>query len=751
MGRNAPDLVNLGKVLSSEKANSLPVGSVIEMAASAAVVDKYVLAEGGYLKKADWPALADALANNGFRADTFFKFGMAVPFVNIINVKVCGDLFVMLCKKGIYTSPDGLTWTPRFMVDFNSTFQIERLSDGSLIIFGSNGLVAVTVDGVNWTTLSTSFATTINYVDKIGTTYFFASGSSLYSTTNFVTATVIPWGNGAVTGLYCGTKLCVCAATSYYLSADGGSTWSSGLVITSSYHVGRKSDGKIIRAGNSGTPGILYSADNGETWSSVTAANNLMTAPADFVSLSSKGNIVAGTPAQTKSCLAFNASSDPNSVYTEMVLDAVYASYFKLLLSGLYQRIETNSKFILFFGVGSAQPCFRAIAIPSGVIAQPTGKTLFPFVFSANGYLGTNTISQGFSLTSRKISDGLFIHSCCLCGLTAWMSSGNYYLYHTVFFSYTEDKNTGTLTFYNMSTYSADLTLSSGNFSVKIQNAYVRAGTLYIYFSYTNNTDSFIKVIQWALDGTGQPTESTVDVMASVANAWYTVNSIGDKIVYQRTIGGNYISIDKNGTVISFGLLATSDINTFLFSIGEDSFIYNVWYTSSGNQNVVKISYDGGATFQRIFSGGATTLLAFSGAVTFFNGYYWGVPYSGSLLYRARKFSDLTSGAVPSVFANVPTGQMEVIADGNLLAIFSSAGMTIIDKFDNILTFNVPVAAQYCIPPMFFNGDYFAPTWSTTANTPNPGATGTVLPDDCFSLPSLPPSATGLHKYIKGE
>ena len=400
-----------------------------------------------------------------------------------------------------------------------------------------------------------------------------------------------------------------------------------------------------------------------------------MTAPADFVSLSSKGNIVAGTPAQTKSCLAFNASSDPNSVYTEMVLDAVYASYFKLLLSGLYQRIETNSKFILFFGVGSAQPCFRAIAIPSGVIAQPTGKTLFPFVFSANGYLGTNTISQGFSLTSRKISDGLFIHSCCLCGLTAWMSSGNYYLYHTVFFSYTEDKNTGTLTFYNMSTYSADLTLSSGNFSVKIQNAYVRAGTLYIYFSYTNNTDSFIKVIQWALDGTGQPTESTVDVMASVANAWYTVNSIGDKIVYQRTIGGNYISIDKNGTVISFGLLATSDINTFLFSIGEDSFIYNVWYTSSGNQNVVKISYDGGATFQRIFSGGATTLLAFSGAVTFFNGYYWGVPYSGSLLYRARKFSDLTSGAVPSVFANVPTGQMEVIADGNLLAIFSSAGM----------------------------------------------------------------------------
>ena len=674
MGRNTADVVKLAGAFSAGSDSDLPVGSVIEMAASAAVVDKYVLAEGGYLKKTDWPALADALANNGFRADTFFKFGMAVPFVNIVDVKVCGDLFVMLCKKGIYTSPDGLTWTPRLTVDFNSTFQIERLSDGSLILFGSNGLVAVTVNGTDWTTLSTSFGIAINYIDKIGTTYFFASGSSLYSTTNFVTSTAIPWGNGAVTGLYCGTKLCVCVATSYYLSADGGSTWSSGLVITSSYHVGRKSDGKIIRAGNSGTPGILYSADNGETWSSIAAANNLMATPVDFAPLGSKGNIVAGTPGRYNSCLCFNASSDPNSVYTEMALDASNTYLFKKFMNGLYQRIELNSKFILFFGVGSLQPCFRAITIPSGVMAQPAGEALFPFAFSGNGRLGANNNQQGFSIASRKTSDSLFIHSCCLCGLQASPTAnyGDVWFPSTVLFSYTEDKNTGVLSFYNMSTYTL---ASQVSYPIKIQYSYVRGGSLYIYFSYTNNTDSLIRVVQWALDGTSQPTESAVDTMANVANAWYTVNSIGDSIVYQKSIGSAYTSIDKNGGVTNFGLLATSDINLFLFSLGGDGSIYNVWYTSSGGQTVVKISYDGGVTFQQIFNGASTTLLAFSGAVTFFNGYYWCVPYSGSLLYRAKRFSDLTSGAAPAVFANVPAGHMEVIADGNLLAIFSQTGM----------------------------------------------------------------------------
>ena len=162
-------------------------------------------------------------------------------------------LFVVNGSTGIWTSPDAITWTQR--LTSAQTYSV-KYANSKFFAGGSNGIMFTSTDGISWTSLgqiATLNTTTFRNIEYLGSNTWYASSStssnSIRSTDNGQTWSSLSAPASSLSIAYDGTTLVGTvagnSATSYYVSSNGGSSWTTksyGLQVLASapYYDGSK-------------------------------------------------------------------------------------------------------------------------------------------------------------------------------------------------------------------------------------------------------------------------------------------------------------------------------------------------------------------------------------------------------------------------------------------------------------------------------------------------------------------------------
>ena len=181
--------------------------------------------------------------------------GISATGANFTNQRIAygNGLFVLTASTGIFTSSDAVTWTQRLIS--SQTYSI-KYANSKFFVGGSNGVMFTSTDGLSWTSLgqvATLNTTTVRSIEYLGSNTWYASTSSssnsLKSTDNGATWSSISAPTASLAIAYDGTTLVGSVAgnstSSYYVSSNGGSSWTTksfGLTVYSSapYYDGSK-------------------------------------------------------------------------------------------------------------------------------------------------------------------------------------------------------------------------------------------------------------------------------------------------------------------------------------------------------------------------------------------------------------------------------------------------------------------------------------------------------------------------------
>ena len=255
--------------------SEMQVGRIVFASSTPSAPGTWVECQGQVFDKTAYPELYSQIGD--IKAIPKFTLKSTIPYSGY-GVAIINSLYVIGAIRGVYTSPDGVTWTYKYLGIASDWLRKVKVVNGICVCLSTSSFIKISTDGLTWTSITVP----VNDRPMMDITYCSNLGKYVILSTNNYGATssnCTTW-TGMQTGLYdnissmCSSPDLFVGTTSTGLqTSSNGTTWtprasnfSASYIYCSAY-----GNGSFVAAGSVST--IVKSAD-GITWSLANSINS---------------------------------------------------------------------------------------------------------------------------------------------------------------------------------------------------------------------------------------------------------------------------------------------------------------------------------------------------------------------------------------------------------------------------------------------------------------------------------------------